>query len=53
MKLSIIFVTYVDPLSWWHKHENYFPNIGFIAKQILGIPRPQIEIEHVLNLIGV
>jgi hypothetical protein len=34
-----------DPLTWWHKHEGQFSNVSFLAKQILGIPRSQIEIE--------
>jgi hypothetical protein len=34
-------------------HENQFPIVGFLAKQILGIPGSQIKIERVLNLVGV
>jgi hypothetical protein len=28
----------VDPLVWWHIHGTQFPNVSFLAKQILGIP---------------
>jgi len=28
-----------SPLAWWKTHESQFPNVGFLAKQILGIPR--------------
>ncbi len=34
-------------------HETQFPNVNFLAKQILGILRSQIEIECVFNLTGV
>jgi hypothetical protein len=30
----------VDPLVLWCNHESQFPNIGFFAKYILGIPIP-------------
>jgi hypothetical protein len=42
-------VTRVDPLAWWQIYETQFPNIGVLAKQILGISRLQIETEHVLS----
>ncbi len=50
-RLSILAFTCVDPLSWWWCHENQFPNVGFLAKQILGILGFQIEIEHVFSLL--
>jgi hypothetical protein len=50
-RLSILASTCVDPLSWWWCHENQFPNVGFLAKQILGILGLQIEIEHVFSLL--
>jgi hypothetical protein len=31
------------PLQWWQKHEAMFPTIGFLAQQILGVIRSQIE----------
>jgi len=33
-------------------HEGQFPNVGFFAKQILGISGSQIEIEYVFSLVG-
>ncbi len=26
-----------SPLAWWKTHESQFPNVGFLARQILGI----------------
>jgi hypothetical protein len=28
-----------DPLAWWKKHVCQYPHVGFLAWQILGIPR--------------
>jgi hypothetical protein len=28
---------YLLPLNWWKSHELQFPNISFVARQILGI----------------
>jgi hypothetical protein len=39
-------------LSWWQFHEKQFPNVCFLAKQILGIIRSQIKIECVPSFIG-
>jgi hypothetical protein len=36
----------------WQSHEDQFPNVSFLAKQILGIPRSQIKTKCVLNLVG-
>ncbi len=43
----------VDPFTWWKIHEGQFPNVGILAKQVLGIPRFQIETERVFGLVGV
>jgi len=43
----------VDPFVWWQTHEGYFPNVVFLAKQILGIFNSQIETKMVFNLVGV
>jgi len=42
-----------SPLAWWKTHESQFPNVGFLAKQILGILRSQIEIERIFNSVDV
>jgi hypothetical protein len=34
------------------KHETIFPIIGFFAHEILGVVRPQIEIEWIFFLVG-
>lgn len=49
-RLSIPSSACADPLAWWLMHEGQFPNVGFLAKQILGIPSSQIKIEQVFNL---
>jgi hypothetical protein len=50
-RLSILASTCADLLFWWWCHENQFPNVGFLAKQILGILGFQIEIKHVFSLL--
>jgi hypothetical protein len=37
IELFATLATCVDPLAWWWIHENQFPNVGFLAKQILKI----------------
>jgi hypothetical protein len=51
--LFITPITCVDPLASWRIHETQFPNVNFLTKQILGIPRSQIETKHVFSLVGV
>jgi hypothetical protein len=34
-----------NPLTWWQTHEGQFPNVVLFTKQILRIPKSQIEIE--------
>ncbi len=41
------------PLEWWEKHESLFLIVGFFAMQILGIPRSQIETEHIFSLVEI
>ncbi len=42
-----------NPFIWWHKYKGQFLDVTFLAKQILGILRSQIEIKKVFNLVGV
>ncbi len=42
-----------NPFAWLKTHESQFFNVGFFVQQIFGILRFQIEIEKVLNLLGV
>jgi hypothetical protein len=44
---------WVDPLTLWRTHEGQFPNVAFLAKQILGILSFWIETKRVFNLVGV
>ncbi len=41
--LSILLFKCVDHIAKWWTHKNHFPNVDFLAKQILGIPKFQIE----------
>jgi hypothetical protein len=43
---------YLLPLPGGNSHEIWFPNISFATWQILGIPRSQIEIEQIFNIVG-
>jgi hypothetical protein len=52
-RLFVIPTTCVNPIVWWHNHETQFLNIGFLAKQILGILKSQIEVECVFNFVYV
>ncbi len=42
-----------SPLVWWKTHEPQFPNVGFLARQILGILGSQIKIECMFSIVGV
>jgi hypothetical protein len=42
-----------NPFAWLKTHEGQFLNVGVFVKQVFGILRFQIEIERVLNLMGV
>jgi len=50
MKLSIPSSATKNPLISWRNHESQFSNVAFPAKQILGIPRSQIETKKVFSL---
>jgi hypothetical protein len=52
-RLFILTFACVDPLSFWQHHENQFPNVGFLTKQILEILGSQIKIDHVFSLTNV
>jgi hypothetical protein len=42
-----------DPFAWWKTHEGQFSNVGFLTKQVFGIPRFQINIKKMFSLAGV
>jgi hypothetical protein len=52
-RLPIFQATCNDPLAWWCINEGQFPNITFLAKQILGKLGSQIERKSVFNLVRV
>jgi hypothetical protein len=37
-------------LAWWKTHESQFLNVGFLTKQILGIPRSQMKTECIFSI---
>lgn len=41
-----------NPLAWWKDHEVQFPNVGFLARQILGIVGTQVETERIFSVVG-
>jgi hypothetical protein len=44
-RLHVENVDFLDPLMWWVANESRFPNVGFLAQHILGIPSSHIEIK--------
>jgi hypothetical protein len=42
-----------DPLTWWRAQEGHFSYVGFVACQIFGIVRFQIEVEEVFSTRGI
>nr|XP_024359895.1 uncharacterized protein LOC112274515 isoform X1 [Physcomitrium patens] len=42
-----------NPLAWWKDREVQFPNVGFLARQILGIVGSQVETERIFSIVGV
>jgi len=51
--LSILLFKCVDHITQWWTHENHFPNVDFLAKQILGILKFEIETKKTFSLVGV
>lgn len=41
-----------NPLAWWKDREVQFPNVGFLARQILGIVGTQVETERIFSVAG-
>jgi hypothetical protein len=51
--LFILLFKCVDHIVEWCIHENHFPNVDFLARQIFGIPKFQIETKRTFSLVGV
>jgi hypothetical protein len=49
--LCILLFKCVDHIAKWWTHRNHFPNVDFLAKQILGIPKFQIETKRTFCLL--
>jgi hypothetical protein len=43
----------LNPLMWWATNESRFPNVDFLAQQILGITGSQIETERNFSIASV
>ncbi len=43
----------LNPLKWCASNQLRFPNVGFLAKQILGIQSSQIKIKLIFSIVGV
>nr|XP_024402695.1 uncharacterized protein LOC112295398 isoform X2 [Physcomitrium patens] len=41
-----------NPLAWWKVREVQFPNVGFLARHILGIVGSQVETERIFSVVG-
>jgi hypothetical protein len=52
-RLAILPPIRVDSFAWWKTHEGQFPNVSFLAKQVFGILKSQIETKKMFNLVGV
>ncbi len=53
MELFIPSPMCANPLAWWKTHEGQFQNVNFLARQVFGILRSQIETKRMLNLASV
>jgi hypothetical protein len=42
-----------SPFIWWPKHQQQFPNIGYLTRQVMRIVGSQIEIEIIFSMVGV
>ncbi len=52
-RLSILHSMLVNPLALWQTCKGQFLNVGFLAKQIFGIPKSSIETKIMFSLDGV
>jgi hypothetical protein len=39
-------------LEWWHRHENTFPTLALLAKQILAVPISTVSVERAFSAGG-
>jgi hypothetical protein len=39
-----------EPLTWWRAQRGHFSYVGFVARQILGIAGPKIEVQKVFSI---
>ncbi len=42
-----------SPFTWWAKHEQQFPNIKHLIRQVMDIVGSQIETERIYKMVGI
>jgi len=42
-----------NPFTRWAKHEQWFPNLTYVSRQVMGIVGSQIEIERIFSMVRV
>ncbi len=42
-----------NPFIRWAKHEQWFPNLTYVSRQVMGIVGSQIEIERIFSMVRV
>jgi hypothetical protein len=42
-----------NPFTRWAKHEQWFPNLTYVSRQVMGIVGSQIEIERIFSTVKV
>jgi hypothetical protein len=47
---SVVSIETFNSFGWWAEHEQQFPNITFLARQILGIIGLYIETERIFSM---
>jgi hypothetical protein len=45
LKKIVMPIDAFSPLIWWAKHQQQFPNIGYLARQMMGIVGSQMRLK--------
>jgi len=45
LKKIVVPIDAFSPLIWWAKHQQQFPNIGYLARQVMGIVGSQMRLK--------
>ncbi len=52
-KRIVVSIDPFNPFTRWAKHEQWFPNLTYVSRQVMGIVHSQIEIERIFILVRV